>query len=261
VDSHLHLDFDRFDNDRTEVIQRAVDGGITKMITIGIDLPTSEAAIKLAETHPAVYAAVGLHPTEAQKFDDTTVAVLKELAQHDKVVAIGEVGLDYYWKETPADVQHLVFRNMIQLANELDLPLIIHNRESSSDIIAILNEEKTLLSNNRITGVMHCFSGDTQMLDDSLKLEFHISFAGNLTYKKSNLPELVASIPSERLLVETDAPFLAPVPKRGKRNEPAYTKLVAEKLAEILGCDYSWIAEQTTKNAHSLFRKLNDNPE
>jgi len=256
IDSHLHLDFDKFDSDRDEVVERAVESGVTCMITIGTDLNTSEAAINLAERYDCIYAAVGLHPTEARQFDQQTVPKLRQMAQHKRVVAIGEVGLDYYWKETPVDVQHTVYRSMIQLSADLDLPLVIHNRESDRDVVNLLGEESARTGGATLRGVMHCFSGDATMLQESVDLGFYISLAGNVTYKKSTLPALVGEIPHDRLLVETDAPFLAPVPKRGKRNEPAFTVHTATYVAKLMQRDYESVANQTTKNALRLFKRL-----
>ena len=253
IDTHLHLDFERFDDDRREVLDRAAEAGIDKMITIGIDLPTSEAAIKLTDSYPNVYASVGVHPTEATKFDEQTLATLQEMTRHPKVVAVGEVGLDYYWKDVAPAQQDRVFREMIALSHDVDLPLIIHNREASDDIINVLNNCGT-----NPYGVMHCFSGDKKMLRDSLALGFYISFAGNLTYKKSTLPDLVPDIPVDRLLVETDAPFLPPVPHRGQRNEPAFVQYTAARVAELIEYEKDKLGELTSHNAHALFKKLSN---
>ncbi|MBX7152210.1 TatD family hydrolase [bacterium] len=249
-DTHAHLDYDLFDADREEMIRRAFEGGVSRVVTIGTDVDSAQRAIRLAENYPNVYAAVGLHPTDARKFDDAMIDVFRQMALYKKIVAIGEIGLDYYWKETPQEIQHHVFRKMIRLAEDLDKPIVIHNREASDDVIRILQEERS----SRLRGIMHCFSGDEKLLEASLDLNFFISFAGNLTYKKSALPEIVKKVPADRLLIETDAPFLTPVPYRGKRNEPAYVRYTAEKLAEILGKNIDDIARITSENAAKIFQ-------
>lgn len=249
-DTHAHLDYDLFDEDREAMIRRALENGVNRIVTIGTDVDSARRAIQLSENYPYVYAAVGLHPTEALQFDETMIDTFRQMATHQKVVAIGEIGLDYYWKETPPDIQHHVFRKMIRLAAEMDKPIIIHNREASEDVIRILQEERS----PKLRGIMHCFSGDEKLLETSLNLNFFISFAGNLTYKKSALPDIAKKVPAERLLIETDAPFLTPVPFRGKRNEPSYVRHTAQKLADTLGKTIDDIATITSENANRIFQ-------
>lgn len=249
-DTHAHLDYDLFDEDREAMIQRAFDGGVSCIVTIGTDVDSARRAIQLAENYPNVYAAVGLHPTDARKFDEAMIDTFSQMASHKKIVAIGEIGLDYYWKETPPEIQHHVFRKMIRLAAELNKPIIIHNREASDDVIRILQEERS----SKLRGIMHCFSGDEQLLEASLDLNFFISFAGNLTYKKSALPAMVKKVPADRLLIETDAPFLTPAPFRGRRNEPAFVRHTAQKMAEILEKNIDDIAHITSENAKKIFQ-------
>lgn len=251
-DTHAHLDADRFDEDREAMIRRALDGGVERIVTIGTDVESSRRAIAIAETYDGVFAAVALHPTESNRFDDAVLQTIRELAGHPKVVAIGEIGLDYYWKEATPEAQDRAFRSWIRLACELDKPVVIHNREADADVIRILREEKKALPNLR--GIMHCFSQDAVMLNAALELGFYISFSGNITYKKSSLPAILPSVPADRLLIETDAPYLPPVPFRGKRNEPLYVKHTGEKIAEILGRDQKWLADTTATNARNVFQ-------
>ena len=253
IDTHAHLDHELFDGDRESMIRRALDDGVERIITIGTDMESCDRAIKLSESYEQVYAVVGPHPTDGIKFEESMVNAFREMASHEKVVAIGEIGLDYYWKDTPADIQHEVFRKMIRLACELDLPIVIHNREADSDLIRILREEKEMNALENLRGIMHCFSGDEAMLQSSLEMNFYISFAGNVTYKKSALPELVPKVPHNRLLIETDSPYLTPVPFRGKRNEPAYVKYTAKKISEILNIDHETLGRQTSINACKIF--------
>lgn len=253
IDTHAHLDNELFDTDREDMIQRAFDDGVTKIFTIGTDLESCRRAIQWSERYPQVYAVVGLHPTESTSFQETMIEEFRKMAAHEKVVAIGEIGLDYYWKDSPPEVQHIVFRKMIGLACELDLPIVIHNREADSDLIRILKVEKENHKLENLRGIMHCFSGNETMLKESLELNFYISFAGNVTYKKSHLPSIVSQVPENRILIETDSPYLTPVPYRGKRNEPAYVKYTAQKIAEILNKDQESIGQQTSLNACAIF--------
>ncbi|NJP39013.1 TatD family hydrolase [Alkalicoccus luteus] len=250
IDTHVHLNADQFADDADEVIQRAKEAGVAKMVVVGFDTKTINLAMELIETYPFLYAAVGWHPVDAVDFDDDKLAWLEELTKHPKVVAVGETGLDYHWDKSPHDVQQEAFRKQIALAKKVKLPLIIHDREAHEDITAILQEEEAAEAG----GIMHCFQGDEEMAKACLDMNFYISFGGPVTFKNAKLPKEVAKIvPDDRLLIETDAPYLAPHPYRGKRNEPAYVKLVAEQLAELRGVTYEELAAQTTKNAEILF--------
>jgi TatD DNase family protein len=266
VDTHCHLDFTAFEADRDSVIQRAREVGLSRILNPGIDLPSSYAAVKLAETFPEVYAAVGVHPTEALSWDSTTAGALKRLAGHDKTVAIGEIGLDYYWHKTPVDIQQQIFTEQLLLAAEKNLPVVIHVRDADSeqrpamqDCLKILREWHLELkkSGNLLAehpGVLHSFSGMTEDAVRAVGMNFYIGITGPITYPKSLVMQaVVAQGPVDRLLIETDAPFLTPVPYRGKRNEPAYVRYVAEKIAEINGYTYDTLSEITTQNAGRLF--------
>ncbi|MFQ5675799.1 MAG: TatD family hydrolase, partial [bacterium] len=204
----------------------------------------------LAEKYTGLFAAVGIHPNDSTKLDDSSLAALRELSRHNKVVAIGEIGLDFYRDYSPVEVQERAFREQIRLAREVDLPVVIHNREAGREIIDVLKSEGT----NDLNGVFHCFSEDTEIANEVLALGFHVSFTGNLTFKKSQLPEVAEMVPLDRLLLETDCPFLSPEPKRGRRNEPAHVVYIAEKLAEIKGVTVNALTELTTANAARLFR-------
>lgn len=250
-DTHVHLNAWQFKEDLNEVIERAVEAGVTRMTVVGFDEETIPPAIEIAETYDFIYAAVGWHPVDAIDFKDHHLDYLREYAQHEKVVALGEMGLDYYWDKSPKDVQEKVFRTQIQLAKEVNLPIIIHNREATDDVIRILQEEKA----EEVGGIMHCYSGTVEQMQPCLEMNFYISLAGPVTFKNAKLPKKVAKeVPLDRLLVETDAPYLAPHPFRGKRNEPAYVTKVAEAIAELRNMDYETICEITTKNALAIYR-------
>jgi len=249
IDTHTHLDFNQFDADRNDVIYRAQEADVAGMITIGIDLKTSLKSVEIAEQHPNIFAAAGIHPHDASDATEEDFEGLKELYQHPKVVAIGEVGLDYYRNLTVPETQRKVFRSFLDLAKELDLPLIIHTRDANDEILSILREK------NKIgwRGVFHCFSGDIYMADKVLDMGFYISFTGTVTFKNSNAVAVAKHIPVERLMVETDCPFMAPVPHRGKRNEPAFVQYIAQRIAELKGISFAEMANTTTKNAMELF--------
>ncbi|MFA9559774.1 TatD family hydrolase [Evansella sp. AB-rgal1] len=249
-DTHVHLNADQYEEDIEEVIERAREAGVTKMVVVGFDEKTIPKAMNLVEKYDFLYAAVGWHPVDAIDMEDRHIEWLRELASHPKVVAIGETGLDYHWDKSPKDVQKKVFRRQIQLAKEVKLPIIIHDRDAHQDIVDILKEENA----SEVGGIMHCFGGSIEIAQQCLNMNFYISFGGPVTFKNAKKPKEVAKeIPLERLLIETDAPFLAPHPYRGKRNEPAYVKLVAEKLAEIKEISYEELAHYTTRNAFKLF--------
>lgn len=260
IDTHCHLDFERFDADREAVVRRATEAGVTRIVVPGLDIASSRAAIELAERHPGIYAAVGFHPNSigsAPPGLDETLDTVRDLAQHEKVVAIGEIGLDYYWDTTPHVLQHGWLRAQLDLAADLKLPIILHNRDATDDILAMLQE---WTQNNRRadatqrTGVMHSFSGNKDAAEKTVEMGLYVGFTGPITFKKADeTRQVAAQVPADRLLVETDSPFLTPHPYRGKRNEPAYVRYVAEGLAEVRGVSLEEMAEQTTRNACRLF--------
>jgi TatD DNase family protein len=249
-DTHVHLNARQFLEDREETIQRAFDAGVKYMTVVGFDHETIPLAIEIAQEYETIYAAVGWHPVDAIDMTDKELEWIEELSKHPKVVALGEMGLDYHWDKSPKDVQKDVFRKQIRLAKKLKMPIIIHNREATEDIIQILKEENA----KEVGGIMHCYSDSVQYVDECLDMNFYISLGGPVTFKNASLPKEVAQyVPLDRLLIETDAPYLAPHPNRGKRNEPAYVQLVAEKIAELRDLDYEEISEITTKNAFRFF--------
>ena len=252
IDTHVHLDDARYDTDRDQMIARAREAGVDQMITIGCDLATSQAAVALADRHPCVYASVGVHPHEVKHIAAGWYEELRRLAAHQKVVAYGEIGLDYHYNHSPAAEQRDRFREQLQLARELRLPVVIHTREAQKDTIQILKDDWS----SDLGGVFHCFSGDAWLAKDALDLGFHLSFSGILTFQNAAmLREIARTVPADRLLIETDCPYLTPVPHRGKRNEPAYVRYVAQTLAGILnGADIDAVAERTTTNARRLFK-------
>lgn len=250
VDTHAHLDFPEFDHDREAVLARAWEAGVGSIITIGTDVERSRRAVVLAEGDPRIYAAVGIHPHEAAAMDEGLWAALEELARHPRVVAIGEVGLDYHYDRPPRDVQAAAFRRQVHLARAVGKPLIIHSREAHDDVVCILREEGAA----RIGGVMHCFSGDVRQAEDCLGLGFYISLAGPVTFKSGEVARRVAAaVPADRLLVETDCPFLSPHPYRGQRNEPARVALVAAEVARARRITEEEAAALTGENARRLF--------
>jgi TatD DNase family protein len=253
VDSHCHLDFDGFDEDRQEVLQRACESGVQAIILPSVDLANIQAILKLSLNHSMVYAAIGIHPNSTAGWHDDWLITLRKYSTLAKVVAVGEIGLDYYWEKSAPTVQQRAFSRQLELAAELELPVIIHNREANDDVIRLLLTSP--LAGKENPGVLHSFSGDWATARAALDLGFYLGLTGPLTYKKAEeLRGIAARAPLERLLIETDAPFLAPHPYRGRRNEPAYVRLIAEQLANIRGMSLEEIANATTANAHRLFR-------
>jgi TatD DNase family protein len=251
IDTHTHLDHSRFDNDREEVIQRAKDAGVERMINIGFNRETIPTTIALAEKYDCIYAAVGWHPVDSIDMMEGDLAWIESLCSHEKVVAIGEIGLDYHWDTSPKDVQHQVFRDQLRLAKRIGKPVVIHNRDAHEDIVRLLREEGA----DEIGGVMHCFSGSWETAKQCLDMNFYISFGGPVTFKNARVPkEVLAKVPIDRLLFETDAPYLAPDPFRGKRNESAYVSYVAEAAAEIRGRSRKELEIITGENAGRCFR-------
>jgi TatD DNase family protein len=251
IDTHAHLDSPKFDDDREEMIARAREAGVDAIVNIGFNRETIPTTMALAEKYPFIYAAVGWHPTDAVDMKlEEDLAWIERLCAHPKVRAIGEIGLDYYWDTSPKDVQHVVFREQIRLARRLGKPIVIHNRDAHEDTVRLLREEKA----SEVGGVMHCFSGSWEIAKMCLDLNFYISFGGPVTFKNARVPkEVLKQVPLDRLLVETDAPYLAPHPHRGKRNESAYVRLAAEAAAEIKGLSLEEISEITSENARRLF--------
>ena len=251
-DSHVHLDTRAFDDDREAVISRARQSGVDLMIEIaGSDVGEGslDRGIKLAEDFDFIYAAIGLHPHEASIFNKDLEQRLITLSSHPKVVAWGEIGLDYHYNYSPPEVQRSVFKRQLEIAANRSLPVIIHTREAEDETIEILSEFSPSLS-----GVMHCFTGSTKLAEAALNLGFYISFSGVLTFKNAGeLREIASQAPLDRLLVETDCPYLAPVPHRGKRNEPAFVVETAKEIARLRSVSFETIAEATTSNSQRLF--------
>ena len=249
IDSHCHLSFNAFDEDRAQVVTRAKEAGLVAFINPGTNLTDSQQVLALAEKIPELYAAVGVHPNDAAGFDEAVLAQLRELAAHPKVVAIGEIGLDYYRDHSPREVQCQVFREFMGIAKESGKPIIVHTRSAWDDVMKILREE----SDTKMQGVFHCFSGDSARAQELVAMGFHISFTGVITFKNTRAGEALEAVPLERLLLETDCPFMAPVPHRGKRNEPAYVRLVLERVAEILGRPADELDRITEANTRTIF--------
>lgn len=250
VDTHCHLDFDKFDNDRDQVIDRALAAGVGRILNIGSTIEGSKRSVDLAERYDCVYASVGIHPHDSERATDAAFMELRTLAKNKKVVAIGEVGLDYYHNLAPKEAQVEAFVKFIHLAGELDLPIILHARDANRELLDILKKERP----GGVRGVMHCFSGDKNILKECLDIGLHISFTCNLTFKNAgDLRETAKEVPVERLLLETDAPYLAPQELRGERNEPAYLVYLVDAWSKILGLSKADIARITTHNAKNLF--------
>lgn len=249
IDSHAHLHMDAFDEDRNDVVNRAKEAGLTALITIGTSLADSERALETAVCYDFVYASVGVHPHEVKDMDVLTIDSLRGLARREKVVAIGEIGLDFYYLHSPKELQFDRFADQLDLSIELNLPVIIHDREAHRETMEFLAYRK-----GRLRGVLHCFSGDMEMAVRCVDLGFYISIAGPVTYKKSEMLQTVAEkIPLEAMLVETDAPYLAPQPWRGKRNEPAWVVETARRVAELRGVSLAELEEATEQNTRRLF--------
>ena len=248
-DTHAHLHFPDFDADRAEMMARARQAGVGRMLTIGTEVPTSRAAIALAQAEPDVWAAVGVHPHDAAEADEATLAEIERLAGVARVVAIGEIGLDFFRNLSPRDVQERVFRHLIGVARRARKPVIVHCREAHPQVLGILGEERAA----EVGGIMHCFSGDVAVARRCLELGLLISLAGPVTYPNARaLPEVARFVPADRLVVETDCPFLPPQGYRGKRNEPAYLAITAARVAELRGEPLEEFARRSSENACRL---------
>ncbi|RME87271.1 MAG: TatD family deoxyribonuclease [Anaerolineae bacterium] len=269
TDTHCHLDFNRFDPDRDEVLERAARAGLRRILVPGIHLDSSRAALALAESHPMLYAAVGVHPNDALTWDEGTAEALRRLARHERVKAIGEIGLDYYRQRAPREVQQRVLREQLALAAEFGLPVVLHMREVADareedgpcarDLMSILREWVNGLRSKgdplaQRPGVLHSFSGSLETAREAIRLGFYIGVTGPVTFKNAQRrQQIVAQLPPERLLVETDAPFLAPHPYRGRRNEPSFVRWIVDKIAQLHFEDQERVAAITTANAERLF--------
>jgi TatD DNase family protein len=251
IDSHAHLDDPRFDADREEVIRRAREAGIEAIVTIGCNLTTSRSAVGMADRYDFVYATVGIHPHEVNDATDAAYEELVRLAKHPKVVGWGETGLDYYYRHSPKEVQIAQFQNQIRLAKRLNLPLMIHSRDAEEDTLTVFKEEGA----DAIGGVLHCFTGSLGMAQAAIGMGFYISFSGILTFANAKpLRATARSLPMDRLMIETDSPYLSPVPHRGKRNEPAHVREVAKALASLHPqSSYEEVRRRTAENAKRLF--------
>ncbi|MDW0118676.1 TatD family hydrolase [Sporosarcina thermotolerans] len=251
IDTHVHLNAEQYEEDVKEVIERALEADVKKMVVVGFDRITIEKAMELAERYPFIYAVVGWHPVDAIDCTEEDLEWIETLAAHPKVVGIGETGLDYYWDKSPKDIQQELFRKQIRLAQKVNLPIIIHNRDATGDVVRILKEEEAWITG----GIMHCYGGSVETAKDCIDMNFMISLGGPVTFKNAKMPKQVATeISLDHLLIETDAPYLAPHPYRGKRNEPALVTLVAEEIASLKGLSVEDVAKKTTENAMKIFR-------
>ena len=249
-DSHAHLDDSRYDADRESILAIARENGVDLILNPGADLATSIEAVRLAEKYDMIYAAVGVHPHDVKEMDDNTINILRDLSKKQKVVAIGEIGLDFYYNHSPQELQKYWFERQIELAQELKLPMIIHDRDAHQEVFNLLKTK----SAGEFGCVMHCYSGSLELAKEYVKQGIYISLAGPITFKNARKTvEVAEEIPLEWLLIETDSPYLAPVPHRGKQNQPAYVKLVAEAIAAAKGISYGEVAEQTRANTMRLF--------
>ncbi|HKJ05093.1 MAG TPA: TatD family hydrolase [Geopsychrobacteraceae bacterium] len=250
IDTHAHLDGSQFNQDREETIARAHESGISKILTVGCDLESSQSSIDLAAKHKDIYAAVGIHPHDSAKCNETAIDRLREMQKQPKVVAIGEIGLDFFRNLAPRDKQREAFRRQIRLAKEVGKPIIVHDRDAHDEVLQMLREENAA----SVGGVLHCFSGDLKMARACIELGFYLSFPGTITYPKNEeVRDIVRAISIDRMLVETDCPYLSPQKFRGKRNEPAYVRYTAEKIAEVKSLSIEDVARVTSRNAFDLF--------
>lgn len=255
IDTHCHLDFNAYDKDRDAIVERAHEHRVTRIINPGTDVQTSQVAIQMADRYPGVFAGIALHPNSTTGWSPEVESALEQMAAHEKVVAIGEIGLDYYWDKSPKSVQHAAFEAQLALASRLKLPVIIHNRDASDDVVAVLRNWEPPDELRDRPGVFHSFSAPSATADAALEMGFYLGFTGPVTFKKADdLRAIAAQVPIDRILIETDGPFLTPHPYRGKRNEPAYVRFIADRLAALHNMPLEAFAAQTTANAERLFQ-------
>lgn len=256
IDSHCHLNDAEFLKDQNQVLNRAKEMEVDRVVCVGYDLASSLEAEALSQKYANVYAVIGVHPHDAKLVKEQTYAILKRTAQSPRVVAIGETGLDFFRNHSPHDLQEQSFRGHIRLAREVGLPIVVHDRDAHGEVVRILREEKA----EEVGGVIHCFSGNWEMAQECMEMGFYISLAGPVTYSNAKRPqEIAGKVPLGRLLVETDAPYLTPEPLRGRRNEPGYVRYVAEKIAELRGITLDELARATTENVERIFRRMQNN--
>ncbi len=250
IDTHCHLDHKQFDSDRNAALERAFEAGMTHLVIPAIEPTRFDGVLALAESDERIVCGMGIHPHDALQASDEALLRVEDLSRNERVRAIGEIGLDYHYNFAPPEVQKEVFRKQLRIAKRQNLPVIVHNRESDDDVMNILTDEQ----DGTLRGVLHCFSGTPEQAERAVELGFHVSFTGNITFKKSLLSETVSAVPMNRIMIETDAPYMTPVPHRGKRNEPSYVGLVAEKIAEIRSMPLQDVLQQTTATAKQFFR-------
>ena len=249
IDTHSHIYYDQYEDDLPKVINDAEDSEIKRIVCVGTDIETSYQSIEIADQYDNVFCTVGCHPHEASKMKNGYLNTIEDMCKHDKVIAIGETGLDYFYNHSSKSIQKKIFIDQIELSNNLNLPIVIHNRESDKDLLEILKKFKP-------KGVIHCFSGNLKMAKEVTDLGLLISFTGIITFKNFNHLDVIEEIDLKNIMVETDSPYLSPIPHRGKRNEPKHVKIIAEKIAEIKDLPIQKVIKQTTKNAFKLFHRL-----
>jgi TatD DNase family protein len=250
IDTHAHIDTEAFDKDRPDVINSAFDSGIEAIIIPATEPAEFHKLLQVTSSNERLYCSIGVHPHNAQQTDEHTLQLVEDLCSNEKVVAIGEIGLDYYYDFSPPEIQKHIFREQLKIAKKLKLPVIIHNRDSDDDLMQILREEQ----DGTLEGVLHCFSSTTDLMRQAVDLGFHISYTGSITFKNSKLNETILHTPLERMLLETDSPYMTPVPHRGKRNEPKFVRIIAEKISEIKSLPIEKVISMTTSNARNLFK-------
>lgn len=250
-DTHAHLDDEQFTEDQEAVITRAKEAGIELIINVGCNIPSALNTVALTQKYEFIYGAIGMHPHDAKELDEQSLAKLYQMAQNPRIVAIGEIGLDYYYDHSPRETQQKVFRKMINMAKELKLPIVIHDRDAHEDTLKIVKEENA----SEVGGVFHCYSGSWPMAKEIMKLGFNLALGGTVTFKNARkVIEVAQEVPLDHLLLETDCPYLSPVPYRGKRNEPSFVPKVAEMIAELKGLTVEEVAKVTLENGKQLFR-------
>jgi TatD DNase family protein len=251
IDTHAHLDMKDFESDREQVLERALNGGVSRIITVGIDHPSSLKALELANSYDFVFSSIGYHPHNASAVDSNGLKEMGRLVPEPNIVAWGEIGLDFYRRHSPPDKQVEVFKKQLEMASHFDLPVIIHNRDAHREVLRILKNT----GNAKLKGVIHCFSGDYDLAMAFVEMGFYISIPGTVTYRNAvEVQDVASRIPLESMLLETDAPFLAPIPERGKRNEPYFMTHTARKIARLRNMDFEEVARRTSENARKLFK-------